>query len=187
MSKPGWGSELAHSSGGGAGQFAGVALNLLQRGNDFMHIFLIAQQRRLRNPYCFPGGALRLGKTAVQEIVFFFGLLAAQLLAVFAAGERIQGVQRWIAGLVGNALSLHGFDEALGGDAGKRLAIVMKDVGILAVAVAAHIVLLRRDALNFAQQLVEEAGIFVAARGLLVQARELHIEHGALPLAEPVI
>src|SRR5437870_2862989 len=63
----------------------------------------------------------------------------------------------------------------------------MKDVGVMPVARAARIELLRRDALDFAKQLIQQTRIAMAMRRLLIQTPKLHVEHGSLPFTQAVV
>ena len=96
-------------------------------------------------------------------------------------------MQRRIARLVGDALGIHGGNESLRANASKSVTIDVEDISVLSVASAAGVQFLRRHAFNLSQQSIEQACVLVPVLSLLIQARELHVEHSALPLAEPVI
>src|SRR5690349_22190850 len=63
----------------------------------------------------------------------------------------------------------------------------MKDVGVMSVARAAWIKLLRRDALDFSKQLIQQAGIAMPPRRLLIQTFKLGVEHDSLPFTQAVV
>src|SRR5438034_11341468 len=69
---------------------------------------------------------MSLRKISLQKWVWLFGLPAGQLPAVLAALEHVQGVQRRIACLIGDSLSIHGGDELFGADAPESAAIHVK-------------------------------------------------------------
>src|SRR5215472_18204957 len=96
-------------------------------------------------------------------------------------------MQRRIAGLVWNSLRIHGLDKAFGRNPSKLLLVHVENISILAVAGAARIEFLRRDAGNLAQQAIEQARILMADLGLRVEAHELRIQDRALPFAQPVV
>src|SRR6266550_4175445 len=63
----------------------------------------------------------------------------------------------------------------------------MKDVGVMSVARAARIEPLRRDALDFAKQLIQQTRIAMPPRRLLIQTPKLRVEHGSLPFTQAVV
>src|SRR5438128_4281131 len=63
----------------------------------------------------------------------------------------------------------------------------MKDVGVMPVACAARIELLRRDAFDFAKQLIQQTRIAMPPRRLLIQTPKLRVEHGSLPFTQAVV
>ena len=126
-------------------------------------------------------------KISLQKWVWLFGLPAGQLPAVLAALEHVQGVQRRIACLIGDSLSIHGGDELFGADAPESAAIHVKDVGVLSIARALRSQFLRCNACDCSQKTVQQLCVLVAMRSLLIQARELRAKDGTLPFAEPVI
>src|SRR5213079_2889878 len=77
------------------------------------------------------------------------------------------------ARLIRDSLGVHGGDEPFGADARKRIAINMKDVGVLSIASALRSDFLRCDTFDFSQQTIQQPCVFVAARSLFIQAREL--------------
>src|SRR4051794_25577065 len=79
-----------------ASKFFRVLLDFCDRCGNFVHVFFIAQQHGLREPNRFPRSFLGYWKFSLQKLVFVFGLLAAQPLAVFAISKHVQLVQRWI-------------------------------------------------------------------------------------------
>src|SRR5437773_11381520 len=93
-------------------------------------------------------------KISLQKWVWLFGLPAGQLPAVLAALEHVQGVQRRIACLIGDSLSIHGGDELFGADAPDSAAIHVKDVGVLSIACALSSQYLRCHACDGCQKSV---------------------------------
>src|SRR5438445_3970457 len=83
-----------------------VLLDFCYGCSNFVHVFFIAQQHGLREPNRFPRSFLGYWKFSLQKLVFVFGLLAAQPLAVFAISKHVQLVQRWITCLMRNAFSI---------------------------------------------------------------------------------
>src|SRR5437660_640126 len=63
----------------------------------------------------------------------------------------------------------------------------MKDVGVMSVARAARIEPLRRDAVDFAEQLIQQTRIAMPMRRLLIQTPKLRVEHGSLPFTQAVV
>ncbi len=63
----------------------------------------------------------------------------------------------------------------------------MKDVGVMSVARAARIEPLRRDALDFAEQLIQQTRIAMPMRRLLIQTSKLRVEHGSLPFTQAAV
>ena len=111
-----------------------MLLDLAQPRPDFMNVFLISQHGRLRDPHGFPRCFLGHGKLVFQESVLSIRLLAIETVPVLAIPEHVQFVKGRIARLVGNALGVHGFDEALSGDTGELLLVEVEDVGILSTS-----------------------------------------------------
>ena len=122
-----------------------------------MHIFFIAQQRRLRYPDGFERGAVRIRITRLKKSVSLLRLRATQPSAIFAILKYIQSVDRRIACLIRDSFRIHRFDQAFCGGAGKLLGIDMEEVSVMAVAGATRVQRLRRDAGNLREQLVEQA------------------------------
>src|SRR5215470_13216017 len=96
-------------------------------------------------------------------------------------------MQRRVACLIGNALSVHGSNELFNADAPESGAINMKNISVLSVTRALRRQFLRRDAFDIREQTVQQTCVLVAVRSLLIEARELRTKDGALPFAEPVI
>src|SRR5215510_14724878 len=96
-------------------------------------------------------------------------------------------MQRRVACLIGNALSIHGSNELFSADAPESVAINMKNVSVLSVARALRRQFLRHDAFDIWKQTVQQTCVFVAVLSVLIEARELRAKDGALPFAEPVI
>src|SRR3954468_922166 len=92
-----------------------------------------------------------------------------------------------IACLRRNPLRIQRSDEVLGRNPGELFRIHMEDVGVLSVARASRIALLRRDARDFRKQLIKESAVAVAMKSLLFQPPQLYVQNCPLPLAEPVI
>jgi len=67
-----------------------VAVYFSDGRNYLVHVFLVAEQRRLRNPNRFPCRALRIRKWLLQEGVSLFPSGFAQAFAIFAAAETVQ-------------------------------------------------------------------------------------------------
>src|SRR5207244_13519711 len=63
----------------------------------------------------------------------------------------------------------------------------MKDVGVMSVARAARIEPLRHDALDFAEQLIQQTRIAMPMHRLLIPTSKLRVEHGSLPFTQAVV
>src|SRR5215469_3265697 len=168
-------------------QFTGMVLNLLQRGGNFMHVFLVSEQGWLWDPHRFPSCAMSFRKIFLQKWVCLFGLPAGQLPSIFAAFEHVQLMQRRVACLIGNALGIHGSNELFKADAPESVAINMKNVSVLSIARTLRGQFLWGDAFDIRKQTVEQTCVLVAVRSLLIEACELGAKDGALPFTEPVI
>src|SRR5215831_7633675 len=64
-------------------QILRVISDLTDGGNNFMHVLVVTEQRGLRNPYCLPGGSLRVRERMLEEGMVFLCLCAAQALPIF--------------------------------------------------------------------------------------------------------
>src|SRR5215469_6948769 len=168
-------------------QFTGMVLDLLQRRGNFMHVFLVSEQGRLRDPHRLPSCAMSFRETSLQKWVGLFGLPAGQPLSVFPAFEYVKLMQRRVACLIRNALSIHGSNELFSTDPPESVAVNMKNISVLSVARALRRQFLRGDAFDIWKKTVQQTCVLVAVRGLLIEARELRAKDGALPFAEPVI
>src|SRR5207249_9496496 len=80
-----------------------ASLNFCDCCGDLVHVFFIAEQRRLRNPNGFPRRPLSVRKFLPQERVIFCGLSSRETLAILATATHIQLVQRRMTRLVRNA------------------------------------------------------------------------------------
>src|SRR5579864_4986847 len=161
-----------------------VALYFSERCHDLVHVLLVAEQCRLRNPNCFPCGALRIRKWLLQEGVSLLARSLAQAFSIFAIAEHVQFVERWITRLVRDAFRVHCLNKAFGRNASEVLLIKVKNVGVLAVAGAALVELLWSDSGKFAQFAIEHARVLMPKTRLLVEAPELCAKHCALPFAQ---
>src|SRR5882724_6838369 len=137
-------SKLASRRHSGAmrilcGQFPCALLNLSKCRHNLMDVFIIAEQRGLRNPNRFPCCPLSMWERLLQECMLFPSLCSTQTLAILAIAEHVQLVQWWIACLVRNSLRVHGLDKALGRDAGKLLLVYVEDICVLAISCTARI------------------------------------------------
>ena len=146
-------------------KFFRVCLNFPDAGYDLLHVGFISQQRRLRNPNRLPGRTMGMRKRLAQERVLGRGLCPAQPLAVFPVAEHIQVVQWRIAGLIRNALCIHGCNKTFSRNAGKLFAVDVKDVCVLTIASAAFIKLLWSDAGYLAEFAIKPASILDDAAG----------------------
>src|SRR5579864_1365965 len=164
-----------------------VALYFSERCHDLVHILLVAEQCRLRNPNCFPCGALRIRKWLLQEGVSLLARSLAQAFSIFAISENVQFVERGIARLVGDAFRVYCLNKAFGRNTSELLLIKVKNVGVLSIAGATLVHLLRGDPRDFAQFSIEYACVLMAAARLLVETPELRAKHCALPFAQAIV
>jgi hypothetical protein len=103
----------------GSSQFFRIFLDLAERGGNFLHIFLIAQQSRLGDPDGFPSGTVRGWVVGLEKCMVFRCLGAAKPLAIFAILKNVQEMDWRITGLVRNALRNHGLNQAFDGNTGE--------------------------------------------------------------------
>ena len=96
-------------------------------------------------------------------------------------------MDRWVAGLIGNALSIHGLDQFFGTCAGKLFRVDVKDVGVVAIARTTRIELLGRDARYLGQEFVQQMGVSMPLSRLRIEARQLNSQKRALLLAQAVV
>ena len=162
-------------------------LDFAPGGGDFVHVLFIAKERRLWNPDGLESGAVRHWIWRLQKSMGFGGLGAAETLAIFTALENVERVERRVAGLIRNAFRVDGLDELMGVRRGEVLRINVENVGVVTVARAPRIELLRRDPRNLRQQLIQKARILVASSGLAIETGELHAENGPLPLTQTIV
>src|SRR5205807_6421117 len=66
-----------------------VSLYFLDCRDDLVHVLLVAQQRRLRDPNRFPCGAPGIGKRILKESVLLLAGGLAQALAIFAIAKHM--------------------------------------------------------------------------------------------------
>src|SRR4029077_503164 len=164
-----------------------MSLDLPDRFRDLVRVVFVTQQRKLWNPDCLPRRPMCMREALLQEFVLLCRLHPAEALAIFSAAEAIQLMQRGIACLCRNAFGIQCSDEILSRDTRKMPGIDMKDVRVLAIARAARIALLRRDARDLREQFVEQATVAMAMQSLFLQKVQLDPQNCSLPLAEPVI
>ena len=162
-------------------------LDFAPGARDFVHILFITEEGGLGNPDGFESGAMCVGIFCFQEIVTFAGLRSAQSVAILAILENIQGMDGRIAGLIGNTLGVDGLNQSFGAGSSELLGVHMENVGIVPVARATRIELLRGDAGNLGEQFVEETRVLVAVQRLRVETCELDAKHRTLPLTQAVV
>src|ERR1700757_1126004 len=143
-----------------------VALNFPDRFRNLVHIFLVTEQGKLRNPDCFPSRTLCVWEFLLQEVMLLCRLYSGQTLPVLAAPKTIQFMKWRITRLCRNSFGVQCRDEILGRDSGKFFGIDVENVRILAIARATRVAFLRCDPRNVGQQLVEEATVAVPIRRL---------------------
>src|SRR3954468_17953258 len=165
----------------------GIPLNLPDRARNLVHVLIVAQKRKLRNPDGLPRRTLRVRELLLQELMLRCRLRSAQALAVFATAEAIQVMQWRIARLRRNPLGIQCGNEVLRRNPGELFRIHMEDVRVLTIARASRIALVRRDARDFCKQTVKKSALAVAMKSLFFQSPQLHVQNCSLPLAEPVI
>src|SRR5262245_28958885 len=105
-----------------------------------------------------------------------FCLAAAEPFAVLATFKQVEIVHWRITCLIRNALRIHCSNECFRIDTRKLSPLHMKEVGVLSVARASRVQLLRRDPIYASEKPIEQARVLVPMRSLCVQACELHVE-----------
>src|ERR1035438_1814559 len=131
-----------------------IALDFADGACDFVHVFLVSKQGKLRKPHSFPGSTQSVRKLLLEEVVWLHRLSAAQALSILAAAKTIYCVQRRIACLRWNSLGIQRGNEVSRGDACEVLGIHVEDVGVLSIERAARIANLGRDARNLGKKRV---------------------------------
>lgn len=128
-----------------------------------------------------------LGRRYNEPVRVVAALGRAQALPVGAAAEHIEFVERWIAGLGGNALGVECLDKPVDGGVAEGPLVVVEELAVVPVPCATGVLRLRGDALDLGEGFIEEGGVVRTDGGLHVEAGELLKQDGPLPFAEAIV